>query len=537
MLILGTEADGFPDTDNRELRYRLPVALQPAVPQDAVPEAMLATHANGGLLILRLLPQWPVLDDDERRVPLAAGRFRILLRAADGTDAGTWHDSAIVAEAVVDRRVTLNSLEASLARRLLRSGGDVLDIEVELAVRGRSPTFPWRIKASSELLRAQIDALLQNQPASWADVETAFQGLRREDFEWYPREPDALPPPADAAFALLAFHAKPLMFTSSADGWTLADDPPEWLDLDLSLARPLSRWFGLRWSFSEFLAAQPDPDRHLFELTTPAPLEAADLLLTHDLTLSDDGIRKIDVEVRGTGPSGELNHSFVPGSPSAARMRFVRETFRDLDLKARIKATVMAPGGPTIVRAELRSNDLSLHITAARLGIRPVLVTAEAAVFDHVAALEIVLGSRNIVLTADAPLRWAIRSSPAVAAATTAVLESGERVALGDVAPTDGNIIVGAATLGVGTMADIVFDWPATQGGAAYLAVSTENGSWRTLQPGAQVYGHVRLKNSLEPVAIRYRTRHVPRDASGATAPMVESDWHQATGPIVTVSL
>ena len=149
-----------------------------------------------------------------------------------------------------------------------------------------------------------------------------------------------------------------------------------------------TRSIGFRWSFSEFLAAQSDPQRHLVEISTPAPFAAADLSVVNDLPLSPSGVRSIAFEARTGGPTGIVRHEFLPGQGSAARLRFVRETFEELRIEWRVRLSVVTAGGPLVETTDYRPSGQLIELNAASLRITALRFVAEPDVFDHVTALD-----------------------------------------------------------------------------------------------------------------------------------------------------
>jgi len=73
----------------------------------------------------------------------AAGRFRLLLQTPAARETGQWHPTPIAGSTVVDRSISLTATEVAIARRLGQATQDLVDVEVELEVRGFAPTFPW----------------------------------------------------------------------------------------------------------------------------------------------------------------------------------------------------------------------------------------------------------------------------------------------------------------------------------------------------------------------------------------------------------
>jgi hypothetical protein len=538
MLVLSNVGDVFRDDQDAAIRYRLPVGLRPLPGEDGTPQAVLSRSQDGGLLHLRLGAVWPEFAANERAVFFDEGRFRLLLQTPTAKETGQWRNTPVAGDAVVDRGVTLSPVEAAIARRLGERTGDLVDVEVELSVRGVAPSFPWLVSVPAETLRARIAALLGPVPATWDAVEAAFLGLGEETFTWYPLAPGAIRPPRDEALVAIARHVAPILLTTSDDKWALGEGGPARIDVSLNVPYVDFRRFGFRWSFSEFLASQTDIGRHLVDINEPGPFAAADISIVNDLPLAPGGIRSIAVEVRTGGPSGLLRHEFLPGQPAAARLRFVRETFETLQLQWAARITLMTAAGPAVESCDFRPCGQLLEINAATIGLKPLRFVAEGNIFDHATALEIKIGARTLTLTRASPQAWAVGRQPPPAAPVMAVLASGERHSLGTVPLASTGMTIGSGILGLGEMAPVLLRPPADiDRRAAYLAVQVDGQGWRTIHPGSDVEITVRRISRLQAPRLRYRTRHVPRDSSGTTRVMAESGWRDASGDTITVEL
>jgi len=160
MLVLARAGDAYPDDSDAAVRYRLPTGLQPVVAPNGTPQAVLTRSEDGGLLQLRLAAVWPELGPGERPVPFVGGRFRLLLKTPTAQETGDWHATPVAGGVVVDRGISLTPAETAIARRLGKDTQDLVDVEVELDVRGFAPTFPWLASVDTEMLKARIAALL-----------------------------------------------------------------------------------------------------------------------------------------------------------------------------------------------------------------------------------------------------------------------------------------------------------------------------------------------------------------------------------------
>jgi hypothetical protein len=538
LCLLGSGDDGFPDDADPRVRHRLPVGLVPALGPDGTPQALLARTPEGGFLQLRLDAVWPALGEHDRRVAPSAGRLRLRWHTPTAAPQGGWHDAVVSGQALVDRALALEPAELAIARRLVLGGAELLEIEVELVVEGRLPRLPWLARVAGPSLQSLVLAQLGEGPHAWASVEDAFAGLSLDAFTWLPLEPAALPPPPDEALQAIARHAAPLLLVRDDDRYVAAPSVPAQLDLDLGVARAGSRRVALRWSFSEFLAAQPDPSKHLVTIDGPAPLEAAVVQLVNDVPLAAAGIRSIEVEIMTGGPSGRRSHRFEPGQPSAARLTVIREGHDPLALTWRARAIVMVGGRPTQVDTDPRPSGQSIRVDADALGLRPLRFAADAAVFEHAEAIEVALPHAQVQLTAAAPEAWAVGRTPPAAVEVAVALAEGPRVALGTLPLGPRGLVIGVAELGVGAAATVRLRPPADlEARAAYLAVQVEGGPWRTLEAGGALAWSVRLPTRVHAPRLRYRTRHVPRRADGSTAPIVESPWRKAEGAAVEVEV
>lgn len=538
MLVLYRNGDAYPDDSDASIRYRLPTGFRPIAAADGTPQAMLLRGPEGGLLHLRLEPVWPALQTNERAVAFNAGRFRLVSRTPTASETGQWWPTPIAGVAVVDRSVSLDSVEAAIAKRAGERNGDVVDVEVELALTGLAPAFPWLASVERTTLRARLAALLRSSPATAEDIVAAFLGLSMDTFTWHPLQPRVMPPPRDDALRAIAHAALPELFVSGSAGYTLAEGGSSRCDLSLAVPRVQTRNIGLRWSFSEFLSAQADPKKHLIDVSVPAPFVAADLCVVNDVPLAAAAMNSIAVEIRTGGPTGALMHEFRPGEPSAKRLRFVRETADALGIRWRARAAVMTANGPAMVESEEHASGLLIELNAASLGLRPLRFAATRDVFDHVTTLEIALGTRTLVLSAALPEAWAVGRQPPTTVSVTATLGSGERHALGVKAVGPAGITFDASVLGLGECAFVSLRPPADlEQRAAYLAVQTEGRGWRTVERGGEIVLPVRRENRFTPPKVKYRNRVVPRGPDGRTGAVSESGWREATGETVTIEL
>lgn len=538
MLLLARTGDAYPDDAASGVRYRLPASLRPAPGADGTPQAVLTRSPDGGLLHLCLIAAWPDFAPGDRAVAFDAGRFRLHLQTPAALENGDWRPTPIAGDTLVERSVSLTPIEVGIAKHLGERTGDLVDVEVELSVRGALPTLPWLVSAASAALRPRIAALLGSAPAPWDAVEAAFLGLAEDTFTWYPLATGAVRPPLDQALRAIARGAAPTLLSSTQAGWVVAAGGPARIDVNLQVPGVGSEWVGSRWSFSDFLAAQPDPGRHLVDISVPAPFAASEVSVVNDLPLAPSGIRSIVVEVRTGGPTGLVRHEFLPGQESAARLRFVRETYDDLHLQWGARCTVTTAGGPAVETIDFRPCGQLIEIDSAALGLAALRVAAEPAVFDLVASLEIGIGARTIVLNHASPEAWAVGHQAPATAAVTAVLPSGERQSMGAVPIGPRGMVIDAGTLGVGEVVQVALRPPADLATrSAYLAVQAEGRPWRTMDPGTEVTVPVRRESRLQPPRLRYRTRQVARGGNGATAAMTESGWRDAAGDAVTVEV
>lgn len=533
MLVLARSGDIYPDDVDGTRRHRLPLALAPVTTSDGRAQVALTRSTDGGSLQLKLGPVWPTLASNERGVVFASGRFRLILRTAGAGESGDWHEASL-GESLVERSISLTPLEAAIARRVAERG--LVDVEVELELRGNSPTFPWLASVPARTLRPRLEAVLGPAPASWELVERAMLGLSSDTFVWYSLEPRALPPPRDAALLALARHLRGSLFVPEAQGWLCADLGATRLDVSLQVPRQGSERVGYRWSFSDFLAAQPDPSRYILDVTTPPPFAAADITLVNDLPLANDGIRSIEVEVRTGGPSGVLRHEFRPGAASSARLRFVRESFEEPRIRWTTRTTLLTAAGPTIVESQARDSGQSIELSSASLNLVALRVSAEPEVFEHVSALEVRLGARTIRLTASAREAWVVGRVAPASAPVQAVLSSGERRALAELPVARGGVLIGLDALGVAADTTVVLEPPPQLGSRiVYLAVQVADRGWRTMDAGKALLVRTRRADHFTPPQLRYRTRSVGRGADGSTSVMKESVWRDTSGDTVAV--
>jgi hypothetical protein len=542
MLLVTQANDVFADDSDPSRRYRLPHALAAHVDGEGQPQILIARHSQGGLMRVCLDAVWPTLAAGEERVRLATSRFRLSTKTAAAAERGEWHSTAARGDTVVDRAISLTPTEAAIARILGASGDGGVDVEIVYGVTGRSPVFPWLARIDGARLHTNLAALLPQDSLTWNDIENAFLGLTLESFTWYPLEPRALMPSRDSALVAIAQHLAPTMFDRDGETFRLREPAEGPIDVSLAVARSAMREFGLRWSLSEFLASQSDRARFLVDISTPDPFTATDLLVVNDVVLAPadcaEGIRSIAVEISTGGPTGVLHHEFKPGASSAARLRFVRETLEDLQLRWRSKTTVATVQGAAVIAGDDRVCDLTLRLDSATIGIQSLHVSAEPEIFAHVRALDLAVGTRIVTLTAAASEVWLAGRAVPQEIAVTAILQDGARHALGNVKVAGAQARVGVSMLGIDDYVSVTIAPPADLAArAAYLALQIEGQGWRTLEPAGQIAQFMRRLNRWSEPAFQYRTRHVARDAAGVTKPIAESAMKRATGVQVVVEI
>jgi len=252
------------------------------------------------------------------------------------------------------------------------------------------------------LLIAKLTSLLPSKPLySRAEILRAFRGLSSTDFEWSAQLPGAMPAPIDSVLLATANHALPILFERQETAYRIATDMPDALSINLSVPTRAKSTHNLEWSLSSFLEQQANPEAFAYQIDVESPFDVGELLVTNDLPLHESGIRQLDVEIRTGGPGPEMNHRFEPDGTSATRLAFVNETFRDRTMNAKISAIVMKSGQPIIINKSIRPVGAVLAINKTLMQLEPVNVQAVDAVFDHLNALEIQLGSRLLTLAYD----------------------------------------------------------------------------------------------------------------------------------------
>lgn len=530
MIVLDGRGDRFADDADRDRVYRVPESLELATSRDGVPAFALARTSDGGVLSLELVARWPSRVRGEVALPIAEGRFRLLMSTPTSRETGEWHAAAPAGAVMVNRSVSLGPAELAIAHALVERGEGLIEVELELLVEGRTPTFPWLARIDRAVLRNLIGAALgDDDSVLWSEVEDAFAGLTKSVFEWHPLEVGALPPPEDAALRALARHAAPVILEHGTH--SLAPSVPEGpVDFSLAVPREASRWFGLRWSMSEFLARQSDPSTFLLDLRAPALFEAAVIQLVNDLPLAEGGVLSVSADVLTGGPTGTMSHTFAPGEPSAARLTFVRATGGAQQVRWRPRTTVVGTNGTGVITGDYRPTDLAVRIDRDAVGLTPLRFRAEPRVFDVAASVEVAVGSLVKVLSRSAREVWAVGQTPPATVDVTVVLPDGTRHALGPHPLKNDGLFVSAAMLAIGQATTVTLRHPSDPSGLAYLAVEIEGGHWRTLDPGEAITWSVRRAHRFAAPRLRYRSRYVPRREDGGTEAMVTSDWRDGVG-------
>ncbi|MBX7080025.1 MAG: hypothetical protein K1X88_12595 [Nannocystaceae bacterium] len=538
MLLLQPHDGRYPDDAEPARRWVAPDGLEPLRDPAGVPQVFIARGETGSVLTLRLRAHSPVRTPDELAIRYDAARFRLRSTVAGARTDGRWFDAPTGSDVVVDRTVALDGIEAAMIRALAPRGADTLEVEVELTVVGALPRWPWLVRLDGPAVVAQLQTLAAAGTTTREAVLDALAGLGPQALLWLPKQAGAIPPPPDAGRAAVAEHALASVTTAEGEALRVRTDLPAHLDVDLSVWRTAATTLALRWSLSQFLATVPDPAVHLFEVITPAPLQAAVVHVGNDVPLHPTGVARLEVELSTGSPSGRLHHAFEPGAPSFARLAYVRETAAPVALQWIARATVMTSAGPQVIETQAKSTGPMLELVPSALDFVVLRFAADAVVFTRVRELSVTLGRRTLVLTAGEPLAFAVGQHAPASVTVAAVGTDGARHDLGAVPLLPGGLVFGALALGIGETATVTLSLPeAARARVAYLAVQVEGGPWRTLDPGGSVRWPVRRDDRFTAPRLRYRTRHVPRDAAGATAAMVESPLRDASGESITLEL
>jgi len=539
MLELSYTSATLLDDENSNIRYKLPIALQPLTNTDGLPQALITRTNKSGMLLLRLGAVWPVIGTNELITPFSGGQFRLFLHTPSGNESGRWHPIYPDDNELINSSIKLDLIEATIARRLGLTSSDIVDIEVELYITGRLPVYPWLVRADYRIIRQRLAALLDNIPASQEELTNAFLGLDSTLFEWHALETGTIPLPHDEALQIIAHYAKDLLFNQTNNGWEFkTETPQEHIDISLNTARIGKRIHTLTWSFSEFLANQASPDKHLIDVTTPAPFEAAKIRIINNLPLHKNGIRKISIEVQTGGPSGRLKYSFEPGTESIASLDFIRETFDDLSIKWRARITVLTSSGPRIVETDWSKSDMHIEIDNKSTGLYALKFSAVQSVFTHISEIILRIGSRTIILNQDKNEGWAVGSKVPDSLPVSVKLTTGETVKAGVMHPDKHGLTITESDIGAGevipvsikTTTDSFFH-------NAYVAVQVKGAHWHTMEQDTVLSHPVRQINRFILPDIEYRVRHVKKDVNGKTHIMTETHWQIESGKTINIEI
>ncbi len=538
MLLLQPQAGRYPDDTDATRVWIAPQGLEPVLDAAGVPQVFVARGEGGSVLTLRLRSSSRVTAANEHALAYDAARFRLRSTVAGARTDGRWYDAPVGSDVVVDRTVALDGIEAAMIRALAPRGADTLELEVELTVVGALPRWPWLVRLDGPAVAAQLQATLGAGTVTRQAVIDALVGLGPQALRWLPKQAGAIPPPLDPAREAVAQHALALVTTADGTGLRARTDLAAHVDVDLSVWRTASTQLALRWSLSQFLASVPDPAVHLFDVVAPAPLQAAVVHVGNDVPLHPTGVTRLEVELTTGSPSGRLHHAFEPGAPSFARLAYVRETAAPVDLRWLARATVMTSSGPTVFETSPAPTGPMLELGPSSLQIVVLRFFADAIVFTRVTELRITIKTRTVVLTAAQPLAFAVGRATPATVTLAAVGTDGVVHDLGERPLWAAGLAFGARELGIGESTAVTLALPEALGPqVAYLAVQIEGGPWRTLDPGEGLRWPVRRDDCFTPPRLRYRTRHVPRDAAGNTAPMIESPLRDASGERIAIEL
>jgi len=567
---------------------------------------------GGGLLHLELSTAAPDEDlADEaaaagctlRTAPLVAARFRLQLRAV-GTEAvsalGEWRSTPPAAEPLV---AITDALDSNTAQILTASLSDAAAVEVAVVgtAAGVAGGLQVLVLIDTTRLRPLLGSLLDSPSESPAEspaespsdpgptpqgdqsgvtVEAIVAALlsvpesenliRIESLgaEPLPGRPQIL---AELAHRLLddlfirVDETAPSPWTEPR--YALGPDHvrPQPQAYDLRTYRPARVGMRSTWSLSGW-AAGLDQDRRaaLFpELDGVAVFGTVPVVVVCPVPIDPDGgVRRVQVDVSTTGSGGmpsQRSFSFT-GQTTIARFTAVYPALtHELALSARAFATLSAvpgaePAWPRVLPARsIEPEGTLLTVTAGTLGVDTVPISAEPAVFDTAARLDLTVRSSEMA-TAGTTLgidrATAVLAYPATGdgaalrvLATRADDPLGTSVQLPDRILADtsaaGGIAITAVDLEDPAPTEIRVDLADPNGRSAYAAVAlvdpTGRGRTLTIDPTTPVTWTCHRPTALHPLLYRWQLHYVARRSDGTTTSLRSTAWSDTDATDLTV--
>jgi hypothetical protein len=538
-MLVATGPGPWPDTADPAVRWAFPAGL--AVRADPEPRFLVSrwrdadAGAAGGFVHLELST---VPAEGARTVPLAAARVRVRLRglATDRTVLD-WREVPPAADPLVDLTERLDPDEAQLLVAALTGGGTAVDVELEAVADGVVTGLP--VLATVHPGRLPTDESTVDEIAAALLSEPAAVDLRALDDR-----------PVDRAAALAELAPRlagdVLAPVGGRDAWTEpryrflgwpGPDPA----YDLRTPRPQRVRWATTWSASDFLAGRPAGERAALvpELAGTAGFQQLPVVVVCPVPVDPvAGIRRVQVDVTAPGPGGlpERRSFGFDGGPVVRRFTAAFPAWLPAPaVTATATATLAAgPGAdppwprvrppvPVPVEGGL------VAVTAERLGLGTVAVTADPSVFAVVGALPVAVGTgAGATLTAEAPT--ATLAFPADPGAVLSIAGLKDR-------PVPAAVTVTAADLEdldpPEVTVELTLDLPYA---AVTLADPTGRSRTLTLERGTPVRWPCHRRTALDPLSYRWQLLYVARGPDGSTAPLRATDWAGATTDHLTIS-
>lgn len=574
-MILFPDRDGagWPDqlADDRDpqRRYAAPTSVGLRTQPDGAPDLQLvrytasARDGRGGALSAVFALRWSTASPDhastDRAWPVLT-RFRLRWRgpaSADAPQTGAWRNATLLDDGALRCVAELSEEEAAAAEALARDDDRLLDLDVELGLRGKVPALDWQVEANTAGVHRSLRARLGTSEHPRDTVDAAVMSLPEGaeiGVTWRPTRSRAAPASPTTLLAELAVRLRDDLFERVGDLWRLRDipsDTPSTLVYNLSLPRSEVRTRALSWSFDQAWREASDAHRDRL-LTTEARMELvqrADVHVVNQLPIDPRQLLLLDAKVRFPAGQGQWQTHRVQFPAGATQLRI--PAVKQLGVPFVVSydaAVVLAPLGGPMPRPwppPERRQFRPVHGTVVTLGpldldVRFVLCSAEPALFELADRVQVLLRGADGALLGAGTLDAAHPSTslplPGVAPRAPLHLEA---TAFRDAPPAtltfrrgplgDGPTHLAASELRDAPTAEFTFVAPAALPTThAWAAVEFDDGTVSTLDPGRPTQRAVQPPDRFTEPTCTYRTLALPWLTADTTAPLVTGPWQQA---------
>jgi hypothetical protein len=558
-----TWPDVLPDDTDPRARHVAPTRLELApdhpAPLRLVRYTSSAKDSRGGSLYLALgLLFASPADGDHRAAMPDTRRVRLTWKGLGDTDRqhGDWREATLDASGVLHATLLLSPAEAQAAVALQHDDQAILEVELELGIRGRVPPIPWRVTGQTQAIRDILAARLGGGVVSREAVDAAVMSLplgENGGVTWYPDTPGAAPVPDAVILDELAVRLRDDLFQRTDAGYRLGSltGLPTQFIYDLSLPRSEVRRRVATWSISDAWRVATAKQRDAW-LTIEDRVDIVQQSTVHvlmDLPLDPRQILRAQVKV--SYPDGLRGRALkvleFPRDGTHVTVPVLK--IAGVDFEVSYQHTLfLAPLGPGRPPRPVRSprlrrvDGLVVALNGLELDIRTVQLEADPLVFAHASSLEATIHhAGELVGRAELTSQHPTASVPLPGIAPRAPLEATvvahPAPGLGDTPVT---VIEGA--LGVETLRISPVDLapralsqfrfvvpPAVAERHGWVGLKLDEETLVTVDPDTPLRLRQLPAHVFDTPRCRYQLVTLPMSGDGTTSPLSTSRWLEAT--------